>query len=45
MAWYLKQLLPLRYHTTYRLATGERRYATWRMWLGRCFDCIDVGVA
>ena len=34
--WYLKQLLPLKYETTYR--EGDVRYRErWRMWFGRCF--------
>ena len=37
MTWYLKQLLPLRYATTYA-ADGKRYACRWCMWLGRCFD-------
>lgn len=46
VVWYLKQLLPLTYWTTYREGgvDGPRRLAIWRMWLGRCFDVLDVPV-
>jgi hypothetical protein len=37
LRWYLKQLLPLTYLTTFTEA-GRRRLCVWRMWLGRCFD-------
>lgn len=44
MTWYLKQLLPLSYATSYRDASGRARFVTWRMWFGRCFDVVDVEV-
>ncbi len=38
LIWHIKQLLPLKYHTTYTdTATGQRMIAVWRMWLGRQF--------
>lgn len=38
LIWYIKQLLPLKYHTTYTdAATNQRIITVWRMWLGRCF--------
>ena len=34
--WYLRQLLPLAYKSTY--GEGDQRYhARWRMWFGRVF--------
>lgn len=45
MWWYLKQLLPLAYRSTY-LCDGKLCRSTWRMWLGRCFnvrtDCTPL---
>ncbi len=38
LIWYIKQLLPLKYHTTYTdVATNKRMIAVWRMWFGRQF--------
>lgn len=37
MKWYLKQLFPLSYETTYTEG-GKRMLCQWRMWLGRSFD-------
>lgn len=37
LAWYFKQLLPLRYHSEY-ISNGDFYICDWRMWLGRCFD-------
>jgi len=37
--WYFKQLLPLRYESTYTEG-GQRKRSTWRMWMGRCFDIV-----
>lgn len=34
--WAIKQLLPLKYTTTYT-CRGRRERQTWRMWFGRCF--------
>ena len=41
MRWHLKQLLPLRYATTYT-ADGQEYACRWRMWLGRCFKVRHV---
>jgi hypothetical protein len=35
--WYLKQLLPLTYRTTY-LEKGSKYYTVWCMWFGQCFN-------
>ena len=44
--WYVKQLLPLTYWSTYtETATKQRRFVIWRMWFGRCFDVKDVAIA
>jgi hypothetical protein len=37
MIWYLKQLLPLQYVSTYG-ENGKRYVEVWRMWFGKCFD-------
>ena len=37
MKWYLKQLFPLKYDTTYKQA-GKKMLCIWRMWFGRCFN-------
>lgn len=37
LVWYLKQLFPFNYVTTYR-EEGEKRLTIWRMWFGRCFN-------
>lgn len=41
--WYLRQLLPLHYRTTY-IEGGQRHFAVWRMWFGRVFDHEDYVV-
>lgn len=42
IVWYLKQLLPFRYESTYRTENdyGEsiRMHSTWRMWMGKAFN-------
>jgi len=35
--YYTKQLLPLKYHTTY-ISEGKQYSHTWRMWFGRVFQ-------
>lgn len=40
--WYLKQLLPLRYQTYYLDSDDCPHYTTWRMWLGRCYNVLDL---
>jgi addiction module HigA family antidote len=37
LAWLVKQLLPLRYDSTFAV-DGQYHRCTWRMWLGRCFN-------
>lgn len=36
LKWYVKQLFPLIYITTFT-ADGKRRLCIWRMWLGHSF--------
>lgn len=41
LIWSIKQLLPLKYESTYRTHdNGEEVYmnTTWRMWLGKPFN-------
>lgn len=46
--WYLRQLLPLRYESTYWLSeNGEdkgRFHSVWRMWMGRSFAHVRTPV-
>lgn len=42
--WYLKQLLPLTYRTTYE-QDGKPHFTVWKMWMGRCYNIDDVIVA
>ena len=35
--WYLKQLMPLTYRTTYE-QNGKKIFCGWNMWFGRCFN-------
>ena len=42
-AWAFRQLLPLRYVSSYQ-SDGESRSVVWRMWLGRCFAIDDKAV-
>lgn len=44
LIWYLRQLLPLHYRTTY-VEDGQRHFAVWQMWMGRCYNVDDVIVA
>jgi len=37
LRWYLKQLLPLVYVTTFT-ENGRRRLCVWRMWMGHSFN-------
>ena len=41
LIWYLKQLLPLKYQTFYG-ENGQKHFTTWNMFLGRCFNIVDV---
>lgn len=43
MLWNLKQLLPLSYHSVYKLNDGWH-YTRWQMWFGRCFNVQDRGL-
>lgn len=36
LGWYLKQLWPFAYLSTFT-EDGRRRLCVWKMWLGRCF--------
>jgi len=42
LVWYIKQLLPLRYESTYRTEDDDgeciRMHSTWRMWFGQAFN-------
>jgi hypothetical protein len=46
LRWYLKQLTPRTYWTNYGRsvddATLEGHFCIWKMWLGRCYDVIDI---
>lgn len=47
LVWYLKQLLPRTYWSLgdhYRPGelAGRRVFTVWRMWLGRCYDVVQV---
>ena len=50
--WYIKQLVPCTYWTTYGevqeqvdgktvRSLGPEHFVIWKMWLGRCYDVID----
>ena len=46
--WTLKQLLPLRYQTTYGDVRENKtipKIAFWKMWFGRCFDIHEYELA
>ena len=45
MMWYLKQLFPLTYRTTFKDENGVTHYIVWNMFLGRCYNIDDVIVA
>lgn len=37
--WLLKQILPLKYESTYtEMETNNKIHSTWRMWLGKPFN-------
>jgi hypothetical protein len=43
LKWYLKQLLPLLYYTTYE--KGDKKYFTiWRMWFGKVFNQVEFEI-
>ena len=41
IGWYIKQLVPLRYVSTYS-SDNTRRRVTWRMWLGHCYNIRET---
>lgn len=38
LTWYLKQLLPLVYWTTYGGKDDKKEFCIWKMWLGKCYS-------
>lgn len=38
LIYYIKQLLPLKYHTKCRVQTGEQYLAIWTQWFGKPFN-------
>ncbi len=38
LIYYLKQLLPLKYHSKYSLQNGEKKLTVWRQWFGKPFE-------
>lgn len=38
LLFYIKQLLPMKYHSKYRLQNGEKKLTVWRQWFGKPFD-------
>jgi hypothetical protein len=43
LKWYLKQLLPLLYYTTY--GKDNKKYFTiWRMWFGKVFNQVEFEI-
>ena len=40
--WYLKQLVPHTIWTAYYDESGTQHFSIWKMWLGRCYDVLDV---
>ena len=44
MLWYLKQLLPLTYRTTYG-KEGKTYFCVWNMWFGKCFNIEEHSIA
>lgn len=42
MIWYIKQLLPLTYRTTYvDEDDGKKHFIVWKMWFGRSYSIDD----
>lgn len=37
LKWYIKQLVPLTYDTTF-YENGEHKLCIWKMFLGRCYN-------
>lgn len=45
LMYYIKQLLPLQYHSKYSLQNGENKFTIWRQWFGRPFDIQHFNLA
>ncbi len=43
ITWYLKQLLPLRYHTKYR-QNGKQYSCDWNMWFGKAYNAVHTEI-
>jgi len=41
LAWYVKQILPLKYKTVYK-KNDVWHFTEWRMFFGRCFFVKDI---
>jgi hypothetical protein len=41
--WYLKQLLPLTYHSKYECG-GNKKICIWKMFLGICYDIEEYSI-
>lgn len=39
--WYLKQLLPLTYRSSY-VEGGKKHFSVWQMWFGKCYNIDDM---
>ncbi len=44
MFWYIKQLIPLTYYTTYR-SDGVKYFHIWKMWFGKCYNQVKFVTA
>ena len=44
MLYWLKQLLPLTYRSTYKDGEGNKHFTVWNMWFGKCFNIDDIVV-
>lgn len=45
ITWYLKQLFPFTYRSQYATQSGEKHFAVWNMWFGKCFNIQDFVLA
>lgn len=43
--WYMRQLLPLSYHSWFKEDDGKTYFTTWRMWFGRVFAMTKVEIS
>jgi hypothetical protein len=43
LIWYLKQVFPCLYYTTYE-RDGKKYFTMWRMWFGKVFSDVEFGV-